>query len=58
MPDGTITAVLRGRRRFVLDEMLQTDPHLEGKVSMVNEVPPVDKLEFEAMRESILDLSE
>ena len=58
MPDGTITAVLRGRRRFVLDEMLQTDPYLEGKVSMVNEVPPVDKLEFEAMRESILDLSE
>jgi ATP-dependent Lon protease len=58
MPDGTITAVLRGRRRFLLDEMTQTDPFLQGKISVVGEIPPSDEMEFEAMRESILDLSE
>lgn len=58
MPDGTITAVLRGRRRFILEEMLRTDPHLEGRIRPVQEILPADPLEFEAMRESILDLSE
>lgn len=58
MPDGTITAVLRGRRRFLLEEMTQTDPYLQGKISVVGETPPSDEMEFEAMRESILDLSE
>jgi len=58
MPDGTITAVLRGRRRFLLEEMTQTDPYLQGKIGIIGEIPPSDELEFEAMRESILDLSE
>jgi len=58
MPDGTITAVLRGRRRFLLEEMTQTDPFLQGKIGVVGEIPPSDEMEFEAMRESILDLSE
>ncbi len=58
MPDGTITAVLRGRRRFLLEEMTQTDPFLQGKITEVGEIPPSDEMEFEAMRESILDLSE
>lgn len=58
MPDGTITAVLRGRRRFMLDELIQTSPYLEGRITLMAEIPPADEMEFEAMRESILDLSE
>jgi ATP-dependent Lon protease len=55
MPDGTITAILRGRRRLKLEHMIQDEPLMEGQISILDYQGPEDKLEFEALIASILD---
>ncbi len=57
MPDGTTTTILQGRRRFSLDQMLRDFPYMEGQVSMLHYRHPDNKLEFEALISSILDLA-
>ncbi len=57
MPDGTTTAILQGRRRFSLVEMLRESPYLEGRVQALDYKKPENKLEFEALTASILDLA-
>lgn len=55
MPDGTITAILQGRRRFRLERMLQEEPMMRGTTSPVANTEPEDKMEFKALIASILD---
>ncbi len=57
MPDGTTTAILQGRRRCRLTEMTTEDPYLLGKVEVLDYVKPKNKLEFEALVASIMDLA-
>ncbi len=55
MPDGTATAILQGRRRFSLSEMIEEDPYMVGKVSVLEETIPEDNLEFKALISTIKD---
>ena len=55
MPDGTTTAVLQGRKRFRIKNMLKDDPYMEGLISVLSYEEPSDKMEFEAMVASIID---
>ncbi|RMG81525.1 MAG: endopeptidase La [Bacteroidetes bacterium] len=55
MPDGTTTAILQGRKRFQLVELLKEEPFLEGVVSELTYEEPKNQLEFEALIASILD---
>lgn len=57
MPDGTTTAILQGRKRFALSQMLRETPYLEGEVSLIEYVQPDNQLEFEATISSILDFA-
>lgn len=57
MPDGSTTAILQGRKRFSLEELTSNEPFMEGKVLPLSYVYPKDKLEFEALISSILDLA-
>lgn len=57
MPDGTTTAILQGRKRFSLVELVRTDPLLEGVVEPLSYQQPENKLEFEAIISSILDMA-
>ncbi|MDZ4681162.1 MAG: endopeptidase La [Saprospiraceae bacterium] len=57
MPDGTTTAILQGRKRFVLTEVTRKSPYLEGRVRLLEYKRPDNKLEFEALTSSILDLA-
>lgn len=57
MPDGTTTAILQGRKRFILTEVTKTVPYMEGRVRMLEYTKPDNKLEFEALTSSILDLA-
>ncbi len=57
MPDGSITAILQGRRRFQLEEMTKDTPFMEGKIGLLEYTNPKNKLEFEALIASILDLA-
>lgn len=42
MPDGNITAIIQGKRRFQLDEFTSTEPYFKAKVTPVIE-PDFDK---------------
>jgi len=55
MPDGTTTAILQGRKRFILEEITREDPYMEARVRPLEYFQPKNKLEFEAMIASILD---
>ncbi len=57
MPDGTTTAILQGRNRFELLDYLQEEPHLEGRLQILEYGEVKETLEFEAMLASILDLA-
>lgn len=57
MPDGTITAIIQGRRRMTLVEMLREHPYMQGRIEILDYKKASDKLEFEAIISSILDLA-
>jgi ATP-dependent Lon protease len=57
MPDGTTTAILQGRTRFVMDEMLNEHPVMIARIRTLNYVKPENPLEYEALISSILDLA-
>lgn len=40
MPDGTVSAVLQGFTRFHLDQIVSTEPYLEGRVHYVPDIEP------------------
>lgn len=55
MPDGTTTAILQGRKRFSLIELLSQDPFMKGQISELTYEDAENKLEFEALISSIMD---
>ena len=59
MPDGNTTAIIRGKKRFQLKELIQTDPYIKASISPIVEVKPAkDDKEFEATVSSAKDLSQ
>ena len=58
MPDGNITAVIQGRKRFFLERIVSEDPYYQAKISDLIEVKPLalDK-EFKALVSSVKDLA-
>ncbi len=57
MPDGTITAILQGRTRFQLEDMVEEHPMLRGKINVLKHDEAEEKLRFQALIESIKDLA-
>lgn len=55
MPDGSTTAILQGRKRFHLEDMLSEEPYMLGQISTVEYTLPKNKLEFRALISSIRD---
>lgn len=57
MPDGTATAILQGRKRFKLQQMLSDAPFMEGKIKIIEEQVVENNLEYEALMSSIRDMA-
>ena len=57
MPDGTTTAILQGRKRFRLIELMATDPYLQGYTEVLTYEEPTDQLEFEALIASVMGMA-
>ncbi|MFT6001031.1 MAG: ATP-dependent Lon protease [Neolewinella sp.] len=55
MPDGSLTAVLRGRQRIRRKRILQTQPYLSGEVELLSYQPASDPLTFKATMENVRD---
>ncbi len=59
MPDGSNTAIIQGKRRFAIKEMIQSDPYIMASVTAF-EAPviiPNDNGEFNALIASLKDLA-
>ena len=58
MPDGTTTAIIQGKRRFLLEDILYDDPYHVGKFSLKKEVRvPENDPEYNAIAESLKDMA-
>jgi ATP-dependent Lon protease len=58
MPDGSTTAIIQGRKRMALNEMISDDPYFLAKVSVIPEARPVViSKDFDAIIGSLKDLS-
>lgn len=55
MPDGSTTAILQGRKRFQLEDMVSEDPYMIGRITTLEYTQPKNKLEFRALISSIRD---
>ncbi len=58
MPDGSRTAILQGKRRFALDDILFNEPYHVGRIHVLDEMPAEkNNSEFNAIVESIRDMA-
>lgn len=58
MPDGNITVIIQGKKRFEINEVLTQEPYLTASIFEVGELKPIKKdAEFTTIVESIKDLS-
>jgi ATP-dependent Lon protease len=57
MPDGNTTVILQGRRRFMVEEVVQTEPYLRAKAQAVNEPKQREDKEFKAIMASIREIA-
>ena len=58
MPDGNITVILQGKKRFEIDKVISEIPYLNASVKNISESQPLKKdKEFDVIIDSIKDLS-
>lgn len=57
MPDGSTTAILQGRRKFKIGELVSEQPHMEVKIEEVSMLTVVNKLEYDATISSVRDVA-
>lgn len=54
LPDGNITVILQGKKRFAIDQINQEDPYLTAKVvEAADNIPDETDLEFKTIIETI-----
>lgn len=58
MPDGSTTAIIQGRKRMVLNELISDTPYFIARVRTIPEVKPeIPSKDFDAIVGSLRDLS-
>jgi ATP-dependent Lon protease len=58
MPDGSTSVIIQGKKRFRLDEIVETEPYFQGQVTELEEKKrQATGKEFEAIVGSLKDLS-
>ncbi|NLJ43193.1 MAG: endopeptidase La [Bacteroidales bacterium] len=58
MPDGSTTAIIQGRKRMVLNELITDSPYFIARVKTIPEIrPDTQSKDFEAIVGSLKDLS-
>jgi ATP-dependent Lon protease len=58
MPDGSTTAILQGRKRVELIDLITDEPFLQGDTRVVEYIEPRDYREFQALVETVRDKSQ
>ena len=55
MPDGTITAILQGFKRFEVEEVFEYNPYLLGRVRYMDDIVPEEDTKVRMIAESLKD---
>lgn len=59
MPDQSTTVILQGKKRFILEELVESEPYLRGRISLDEENEPAkDDREYDALIDSIRDVTQ
>ncbi len=57
MPDGSTTAIIQGRTRFMTRELIQSEPFIKAGIEVLHDIIPVNDKEFDASMLSVKDLA-
>lgn len=58
MPDGSVSVIIQGKRRFRLEEIVSEDPYFIARVSALEDKKPIESTrEFDAIVGSLKDLA-
>ena len=57
MPDGTITAILQGYKRFMVESIYDYDPYMIGRVHYLEDVVPENDVQTKIVAESLKEKS-
>jgi len=58
MPDGNTTVIIQGKKRFEIDELIQTEPYFKARIKKFSEsFPAKNDKSFEAITASMKDLA-
>ncbi|MHB8207331.1 endopeptidase La [Mucilaginibacter sp.] len=57
MPDGNTTVIIQGKKRFILNEEVQSEPYIKATINPFKETKIKEDKEFKAMISSIKDMS-
>ena len=57
MPDGSTTAIIQGRTRFLTKSLVKSDPFIKAEIELLHDTMPVGDKEFDASMMSIKELA-
>jgi ATP-dependent Lon protease len=57
MPDGSTTAIIQGRNRFITKELVQSEPFIKAGIEVLQDILPKSDKEFDASMMSIKELA-
>lgn len=58
MPDGNVTVILQGKKRFEIDAVIQESPYIKATIKEVQEIrPSLHDTEFNTIADSIRELA-
>ena len=58
MPDGNVTVIIQGKKRFSIEKVLSEEPYITAEIIEIKEVKPsLDNKEFTAAIDSIKDIA-
>ncbi len=58
MPDGNVTVIIQGKKRFSIEQILTEEPYIKAKIKEIQELKPEkNNKEFNATIESIKDIA-
>ncbi len=57
MPDGSTTAIIQGRNRFLTKELISSEPFIKANIEVLDDIIPVNDKEFDAVMMSIKELA-
>ncbi len=57
MPDGSTTAIIQGRTRFLTQKLITSEPFIKAEIELLDDIIPMGDKEFDASMMSIKELA-